>query len=199
MKTLIRMATTDDAEQILAIYAPIVNETVISFEFDPPSIDEMRRRISQTLTELPWVVCEREGRIIGYAYAARYRARLAYQWSVEVSVYVGDNARRQGVARAVYTSLFEILTLQGFVNMLAGITLPNQASVTLHESLGFHSLGTYESVGHKFGYWHDVGWWQRRLQPLPHLPDPPTRLPDVGDSTAFETALASGLAWLQEQ
>lgn len=175
---VIRLATPEDAEQIQAIYAPIVLETAISFEFEPPSVDEIRRRITKTLERLPWIVCEDGGAIRGYAYAAAHRERAAYQWSVDVSVYVGSSSRRSGVGRALYTELLELLRRQGFVNAYAGITLPNPASVRLHQSLGFQPVGTYHSVGWKFGRWHDVEWFELPLRAHDPEPPPPRMMSD---------------------
>ncbi len=145
---VIRLASERDAEQIAAIYAPNVTDTIISFEFEPPTADEMRRRIEVTLERYPWLVCERhDGRLLGYAYAAAHGSRAAYQWSVDVSVYVHEDARRKGVGGALYASLFAALALQGFYNAYAGATLPNPASVGLHESVGFRPIGIYRGVG----------------------------------------------------
>src|SRR5690606_40040690 len=133
MAPVIRLATEQDAAQIQAIYASIVRETAISFEFDPPTVEEMRQRIRKTFERLPWLVYEDRGAILGYVYASPHRERAAYQWSVDVSVYVRADARRSGVGRALYTSLFRLLALQGYYNAYAGISLPNPASVSLHE------------------------------------------------------------------
>ena len=141
---VIRLATEHDAAQIQAIYSPIVRQTATSFEATPPTVDEMRQRLVKTLVDLPWLVCERRGTILGYVYAGRHRARTAYQWSVEASAYVHVEARRMGVGRALYSSLFKILTLQGFYNVYAGITLPNPASVGLHEVDGLGLLAEGE-------------------------------------------------------
>jgi phosphinothricin acetyltransferase len=173
MAPVIRLATEQDAAQIQAIYASIVRETAISFEFDPPTVEEMRQRIRKTLERLPWLVYEDRGAILGYVYASPHRERAAYQWSVDVSVYVRADARRSGVGRALYTSLFRLLALQGYYNAYAGISLPNPASVSLHESLGFRPVGVFQAVGYKFGKWHDVGWWQLALQDRPASPKPP--------------------------
>ena len=127
MTAMIRLATLDDASGVQAIYAPIVRETAISFELEPPTVAEMEQRIVKTLEHLPWLVCERRGNILGYVYASQHRTRAAYQWSVDVSVYVHPNARRLGVGQALYRSLFALLALQGFYNAYAGITLPNPA------------------------------------------------------------------------
>jgi phosphinothricin acetyltransferase len=160
----LRPCTPADAEQIHAIYAPVVEETAISFEYTPPSIAEMRRRIAETIATHPWLVAEVSGRTVGYAYAHRHRERAAYQWTAETSVYISREVRRAGLGRVLYTGLLAQLQLMGFYNACAGITLPNPASVGLHEALGFRPVGVYPRLGWKFGGWHDVGWWIKRLR-----------------------------------
>ena len=196
MAPAIRLATGQDAAQIQTIYAPIVSQTAISFELEPPTVDEMRQRMAQTLAHLPWLVCEHGGEILGYVYASKHRSRAAYQWSVDVSAYVHAQRRRAGIGRALYTSLVGVLALQGFYNAYAGITLPNPASVGLHESVGFQSVGVYRAVGYKLGAWHDVGWWQLPLQAR-STPQPPVDLKLVQESAEWEKALAAGLPLLQ--
>jgi phosphinothricin acetyltransferase len=194
---LIRLASERDAAQIQAIYSPIVSQTVTSFEMEPPTVEEMRRRITDTLAHFPWLVCEHQAQILGYAYASKHRARAAYQWSVDVSVYVHANTRRTGIGRAMYASLFQILRLQGFYNAYAGVALPNPGSVGLHEAMGFKPIGVYSEVGYKFGAWHDVGWWHLALQPKAVSPQPPLDLPPVQHSDGWEKALAEGAALLR--
>lgn len=160
----IRLANLADAPGIAAIYRPYVEGTVISFELSPPSEAEMASRIVRVLERLPWLVCEQEGTILGYAYAGPHRERDAYQWSVDTSVYVQEDQRRRGLGHALYTELFARLKDQGYYTAYAGITLPNAASVALHERFGFEPVGVYRKVGFKLGRWHDVGWWQRRLR-----------------------------------
>jgi len=177
----IRLATPDDAADIQAIYAPIVRDTAISFEYEEPTVDEIARRISKVMARLPWLVwTERdtvgEARVVGYAYAGAHRERAAYQWSADLSAYVHADRRGRGVGKALYTTLMAMLRELGYVNMYAGITLPNAASVALHESIGMRPVGVYSHVGYKFGAWHDVGWWQGELQPLPAAPTPPRSL-----------------------
>jgi len=159
-KVDIRFATADDGAALRDIYAPVVVETAISFEFEPPSSEEMARRVRATLPEHPWLIAE-DDRVRGYAYAGPHSARAAYRWSTDVSVYVDSASRGQGLGRALYLPLFRVLRLQGFREAFAGITLPNAGSVALHESVGFARLGVYRRVGWKFGAWHDVGYWQR--------------------------------------
>ena len=195
--TSIRLATERDAEQVAAIYAPNVTDSIISFELEPPTAHQMRRRIQDTLQRYPWLVCERQGRVLGYAYAGAHSSRPAYQWSVDVSVYVHEEAHRTGVGRALYTALIAALNLQGFYNAYAGATLPNPASVGLHESVGFRPVGVYRGVGYKLGAWHDVGWWHLPLRERVPDPNPPVDLPSVLGSEEWEAALAKGLQLLR--
>ena len=176
---MIRLATAaSDAGAAAAIYAPYVTGAVISFEAVPPSAEEMASRIASTLSYAPYLVYEKDGEVLGFAYAARHRERAAYRWSVDVSVYVHERTHRQGVGRALYTSLFALLRLQGFYAAHAGITLPNPRSVGLHEAVGFVPVGVYRSVGFKRGGWHDVGWWELTLQPHASAPGEP--IPPAG-------------------
>lgn len=193
----IRLASEDDAAHIQAIYAPIVRDTIISFETVVPTVDEMRARIRSTLERQPWLVLTQGDALLGYAYASQHRARIGYQWSVDVSAYVHPEARRIGVARALYTSLLNILIIQGFFNAYAGIALPNPASVGLHEALGFQPVGVYHGVGYKLGAWHDVGWWHLRLCPLMDAPAAPLLLSEARYSSGWQTVLESGLALLR--
>jgi phosphinothricin acetyltransferase len=175
MAPIIRPATEEDSAQILEIYAPFCRDSIISFETEPPCLDEMRRRIAKTLPDYPWLVSDEDGLILGYAYASKHRERAAYIWSADVSVYVREGRRRGGLGRALYTSLFDILRLQGFRNAVAGITLPNPGSEGLHRAMGFQPVGVYRNIGYKCGGWHDVAWFQLTLRdpaPDPRLPEP---------------------------
>jgi L-amino acid N-acyltransferase YncA len=194
---LIRLATERDAAAVRTIYAPVVTQTATSFEFEPPNVDELRSRIAKTLDRFPWIVCDRAGTVLGYAYAGPHRERAAYQWSVEVSVYIDEGARRSGIGRALYTSLFALLRLQGFHNAYAGVTLPNAASVALHESLGFRPVGVYRRVGHKVGAWHDVGWWSLAIGD--HTPSPtlPLAMADARRSPEWDSAMRAGESLLR--
>ncbi len=194
---MIRLATDADGGAAAAIYGPIVAASPISFEVDPPGAAEMGRRIAATLGHAPWLVCERSGAVCGYAYATRHRDRAAYQWSVDVSVYVAEPFRRHGVGRALYTSLLALLRLQRFWAAHAGITLPNAGSVGLHEAMGFQPVGVYRGVGYKAGAWHDVGWWQLSFGARPASPEPPLARAEAERRDGWETALAAGLPLLR--
>jgi L-amino acid N-acyltransferase YncA len=164
MKIRIRSVDAKDAEVIQAIYAPFVSDTAVSFETVVPDVAEIRSRIEAQAENCPWLVCEADESVIGYAYASPHRTRQAYRWSVDVSVYVDPRHHRRGIGRALYTSLFDLLRRQGFINAYAGIALPNPSSVALHESFGFEPVGTFRGVGYKLGRWHDVLWLHLRLR-----------------------------------
>jgi phosphinothricin acetyltransferase len=169
----IRVAILNDAEAIAAIYAPIVSDTAISFELEPPGTEEMRGRIRDTIAMYPWLVSvDRSGAVDGYAYASRHRERAAYRWSVDTSAYVRQDSRGQGVGKRLYRELLAELVRLGYCEAFAGIALPNAGSVALHRSMEFEHIGTYRRVGFKHGTWHDVSWWQRPLRVV-ETPAPP--------------------------
>ncbi len=152
-----------DAAACAAIYAQSFDAGGTTFEEVPPDAAEMARRIASHSSTHAFLVCERGGVVVGYAYANPHRERAAYRWSAEVSAYVDAANARQGIGRELYDALIELLRRQGIRVVLAGITLPNEASVALHESLGFEAVGVYRRIGWKLGRWHDVGWWQLDL------------------------------------
>lgn len=160
----IRTALVEDASLLHEIYAPIVEQTAISFELTPPSIAELAKRIKSYSSSHEWLVAEHAGELLGYAYATPHRPRDAYKYSVETSVYIGRESREKGIGKQLYTELFDRLKSRGFHNAYAGITLPNQASVTLHQSVGFTAIGVFREIGFKHDAWHDVSWWQRRIK-----------------------------------
>lgn len=164
MGELIRHGDPDrDAAACAAIYAPHVADGLASFETEAPDAAEMAARIESAGATHAWLVLEADGEPAGFAYAGPHRARAAYRWSCEVSVYVALDSLRRGVGRRLYEELFGLLRRQRLLVACAGITLPNEASVRLHEALGFQPVGTYRSIGWKHGAWHDVGWWQLAL------------------------------------
>jgi phosphinothricin acetyltransferase len=173
MPPVIRLATSADARGILDIYAPYIRNTSFTFETETPSVAAFAVRINDYLQSWPWLVCEINNIIAGYAYASRYRERTAYQWSVECSVYVHDDFQRMGVGRALYTALFQILKFQGFRNVFAVINLPNEKSAAFHENFGFKYFATYKQVGYKLGQWKNVGWWRLTLNEFGREPAAP--------------------------
>jgi phosphinothricin acetyltransferase len=196
MPPTIRLATPDDAEQVQAIYAPYCH-TPISFEMGPPGVEEMRTRLAKVLGPYPWLIGEDGEEVLGYAYATQHRERAAYRWSVDTAIYVRQGRQRRGVGRALYTSLLAVLPLQGYVNAYAGVTLPNPASVGLHQAMGFQPVGLYRQVGFKCGAWHDVAWYKRPLQPRPGEPLPLRPLAEVQHTREWLEALHVGLQLLR--
>lgn len=190
MTPRIRLAEPGDGPALAEIYRPAVADCATSFELEPPDGAEMARRAAKCMERSPWLVYELEGRPVGYAYGGMHRERAAYQWSVEVSAYVHDDFHKQGIGRALYTSLFAALVVQGYRNAYAGITLPNDASVALHTAVGFTPVGVYRGIGYKFGAWHDVGWFERALAPRVADPPLPRPLGECRSEEAFVAALA---------
>ena len=173
----IRDATPADVAPLVAIYAPYVTDTVVSFEYTVPTLADFAARVHKVQQALPWLVAESAGQVVGYAYAGVHNERAAYQWSVDTSVYVQAAHHGAGVAQQLYAHLFGLLRGLGYVNAYAGITLPNPRSERFHRSWGFEPVGTYRQVGYKFGQWHDVQWLAKQLQPAPAAPVPPLARP----------------------
>lgn len=165
---LVRHADPDrDAAACAAIYAPHITAGVASLEERAPEPHEMGDRIRAIARDYPWLVAELDGEVAGYAYASRHRDRAAYRWAADVTVYISSDHQRRGVGRALYSALFELLERQNVHEVCAGVTLPNEASVGLHEAMGFTLVGVYRDVAFKFGQWRSVGWWQMSLRPRP--------------------------------
>ena len=185
-ETRIRLVTPDDAEAIAAIYAHYVLHTPISFEVAPPSPEDVRDRIQRISERFPYLVCELDGCITGYAYAGRHHERAAYDWSCEVSIYIDSRMHRRCLGRALYGSLLDLLRRLGYYNALAGITLPNDASIGLHTAMGFRPAGVNRNVGFKDGRWWDVAYMEMALQDgYPGSVAPPTA---IGDLDAAEVS-----------
>jgi L-amino acid N-acyltransferase YncA len=183
--TTIRSADPErDSAACAAIYAPSVEGSVTSFEERAPDAAEFATRIAGISATHPWLIAEDDGEVVAYAYACRHRERAAYRWAVDVSVYVAASRRGQGHGRSLYEALFARLWRQRFQVACAGITLPNEASVALHERLGFVAVGVNSRIGWKEGAWRDVGWWQLELVPagedFPDEPLPPEPPPSPG-------------------
>jgi phosphinothricin acetyltransferase len=167
-----------DATPCAAIYAPSVEASATSFEEQAPSAEEVAGRIKRIQPTHPWLVAERGGEVLGYAYACPHRQRPAYRWAAEVSVYVAETQRGRGSGQALYETLFERLRGQHLHMACAGITLPNEPSIALHERLGFVPVGVFRQIGWKAGAWHDVGWWQLDLGSAGSEPPPEPLGPD---------------------
>ncbi len=183
---MIRLAKPTDAAAILDIYAPYIKTTSLTFETEVPTITDFNNRIKSYLENWPWLVYEENGIVVGYAYASRYRERVAYQWGVECSVYIHDDFQRKGLASALYRKLFAILKAQGFTTVYAVVNLPNDPSVILHEKMGFRYFATYENVGYKLGKWKNVGWWQLQLNEYKIEPEAPVKFSELSNELLNE-------------
>ena len=178
----IRAATTADAPELLAIYAPYVRETAITFEYEAPSVDEFAERIANVLKKYPYLAAEHSGEIVGYAYAGPFKARAAYGWAVESTVYVKRSMRRCGVGRALYTGLEHLLAAQHITNVNACIAVPigedpylTRDSVTFHTRLGYRMVGEFDRCAYKFGRWYSMVWMEKHIGA--HLTPQPEVIP----------------------
>jgi L-amino acid N-acyltransferase YncA len=186
----LRLAAPADAAQIAAIYAAFCLETAVSFETTAPDEATMRERISTLVQRYPWLVAvSGTGDVLGYAYAGKHRERAAYRWSVDFTAYLAPEAKRRGIGTELYRALVRICQSLGYYRAFAGITLPNEASVRLHEKIGFRPIGVYRRVGFKLGRWHDVGWWNLDLLPEEDAPREPRSIGEITGSGELDEIL----------
>lgn len=157
------MAEEQDVPGILAIYAPFIEKTAITFEEEVPSVEDMWQRIQTIQKDHPYLVCIIDGDVAGYAYYSPYRSRASYRWAKEISVYINEKYYKRQLGQALYSVLFELARAQGLFTMLAIITIPNMPSIYFHEKLGFVKCAEYKNIGYKIGSWQTVGWWQYEL------------------------------------
>ena len=184
---IIRMATMDDAAAMLDIYAPYVRDTAITFEYTVPSVQEFSDRIQHTLTRYPWLLAEKNGCIIGYAYASAFKARQAYDWAVETSIYVARESRGKGVGRLLHDALENLLQRQGILNMCACIAIPHEnadetldySSMHFHEHMHYRPVGRFHMCGCKFGRWYDLIWMERHIGEHTKNPGPIKRIGEI--------------------
>jgi L-amino acid N-acyltransferase YncA len=191
MTSKIRFATPADAAAVLEIYGPFCDNSPITFETERPAIAEIENRIRKINQRYPWLICEKDNQVVGYAYASPHRDRAAYRWSVDIAIYISGSHRGVGIGTALYTLLFELLRIQGYFKAYAGITLPNPASIRVHQRLGFSLVGIYKQVGYKAGAWHDVSWWDLSLQPTDRLPEETLLMQDAVRRADFRAAIES--------
>jgi L-amino acid N-acyltransferase YncA len=185
----VRLATEADSTSILEIYAPFITDTVITFEYEVPTVTEFGNKITNIQRKYPWLICEVNGSVVGYAYASQFNERAAYDWSVDFSVYIKPQYHRKRIGKALYFALLELLKLQGYYNAYAGVTLPNIKSESLHKSFGFKPVGIYQNVGYKFGNWHDVKWFELKIQDYCKLPITPKIIDEINNTPEFNTII----------
>jgi phosphinothricin acetyltransferase len=188
------MATPGDAAAVAAIYAPYCEGSAVSFEQVAPTPQEMAGRIATVNAHRPWIVLEDDGAVAGYAYATPHNERWAYRWSVNTAIYIARSHHRRGAGRALYATLFELLRNLGYYRAVAGITLPNSASVGLHEAMGFELVGVYRDIGYKLGAWRDVAWYQASLQPIALEPLQPRAIATLHGTAEWDDAVRRGVA-----
>lgn len=167
-----RRATEDDVVSILAIYAPYVTDSAITFEYDVPSEEEFRQRIRTISAEYPYFVCESDGQIIGYAYAHRHMERAAYQWNAEISIYIRQGFTGKGFGKTMCQTLIDLLRLQGIRNVFSCVTIPNERSAHLHHSMEFSTEGIFQNAGYKCGKWQTIAWFRKNIAPYTNEPAP---------------------------
>ena len=199
MALRLRTARDADAAGMLAIYEPFVRTTAISFELEPPDLTEFTRRVRETREYAPWLVCESDGAIAGYAYGSKFRPRPAYRWTIEVTVYVSPAFHRRGIGRALYEALLGCVRAQGYQGATAGIALPNDASIRLHESVGFRPIGVFHAAGFKLGAWHDVAWYELTLGSRGTAPAEPLTTANAQQTDEWHHALARGESLIGQQ
>lgn len=170
---IIRPIEEKDYQAVLDIYKPFITDTAVTFEISVPSPEAWNNRIIEISQTYPWLVCEINGQVAGYAYACKHRDREAYLWNAEVSLYVGKDWHRKGIGTLLYRRLFDILKQQGITNLLAGITIPNPESEAFHQNIGFKKIGNYQKIGCKFNRWYDVGWWELFIAAPDYTPEKP--------------------------
>lgn len=189
----IRLATENDSESLLTIYGEYIRNTAVTFETDIPSVVEFSNRIRNVLESTPWLVCEINGENVGYAYASKHRERAAYQWSVDVTVYINPQFHRKYIATALYTALIELLKIQGYYSTYAGVSLPNVNSEGFHESFGFKPVGVFHNVGYKFGEWRDVKWFELRILGYFANPEVPITINKIKDTEDFRNIIKNAM------
>lgn len=195
-KIIIRPANESDAPAMLALYAPYVEQTTVSSEYVAPTLEEFLGRLRTYTEKTPWLLCEIDGKLAGYGYASPHRTRAGYQWSVETSIYVAPEFHRRGVARALYSALFELLTVQGYYNIFVGITSPNERSIKFHTSMGFVISGAYQDSMYKFGLWRDVLWMAKSLRPHDTEPQPTVSYPEIRDTAVCSRILDTAVGYI---
>lgn len=172
MQELIRFAADSDSARILEIYTPYILNTTISFEYVPPSLSEFTERLQKLRSKYPYLVYERDGIILGFAYASAYQERIAYLYDADLSIYLAPAAQKSGVGTKLYTCLLDLLQKQGFYNVYACITGSNRSSIAFHTALGFRNLGAHPKAGYKFGSWLDIIWMDKQLPQPTTAPAP---------------------------
>ncbi len=188
---VIRQATPEDAEAIINIYAGYIRNTTITFEVEVPTIEEFQKRMEQIQTQFPWLVCEIDGVVAGYAYGSKHAQRAAYRWSADLSVYIDERYHRRHIAAALYAALYAMLRAQGYYTVYAGVSTPNPKSEEFHLAQGFEVVGVYPNVGYKLGKWCTLTWYGLPLREYGDTPQEPKTLKEALTMQEMEEILAN--------
>lgn len=189
MSEYIRMVKLSDSREILALYAPFITDTTISFEYTVPSLEDFTARIEHIAAEYPYLVYIKDEKIIGYAYAHRYLERAAYQWDVEVTIYLADEAQGKGIGKILYHALEDLLQIQGIKNLYSCITANNKHSIGFHKNCGYEIVGSFTKAGYKNGCWQDVVWMQKNISPYIDNPQPPKKMQNLSEKQLADTLI----------
>lgn len=178
-KKIIRFAKTEDAEVILGIYEEYIKNTAVTFEIEVPTIAAFRERMERIMGQFPWLVCEVDGVIAGYAYASKHGERAAYRWSADLSVYINEAYHRNHIATELYSAVIGLLQKQGYFTVYAGVSTPNPKSEAFHTAYGFRNLGEFKNVGYKLGEWRGVAWYELPIAEYVEEPAEPKKIGDI--------------------
>jgi|SRR5688572_11002407 len=194
----IRLVTESDVHSVLDIYKYYVENTIISFEYEPPTAEEYVQRIITNTAKYPWLVIQYKNSIIGFAYGSTHRYRSAYQWSPESTIYMSPGFQTRGLGKVLYKTLFSLMKLQGYFNVFAGVGLPNEKSIAFHKSMGFEEIGIFNKIGYKQGNWHDTHWFQLTISKHILNPPPPLLLKEASSISDFSIILHDANLSLKE-
>lgn len=186
----IRFATKADAAAILEIYGEYIRNTAVTFEIEVPTVEAFAERIEKITASFPWLVCEIDGELAGYAYAAKHGERAAYRWSADLSVYINEKYHRNHIATALYTALLELLRMQGYYTVYAGVSIPNPQSEAFHTAFGFRNAGEFKNVGYKLGAWHGVAWFELAITKYDEEPEETVPIGALAERNACGKVLA---------
>ena len=183
----IRVAKPEDAEELLAVYAPYVTKTAITFEYEVPGLEEFQERIRRTLQRYPYLVAQKDGELLGYAYTGAFVGRAAYDWSAEVSIYLKEDRRKMGIGRRLYQELERISKAQNITNLNACIGYPEKEdehltmnSIQFHAHMGYEMVGVFHKCGYKFGTWYNMAWMEKIIKEHEKSPEPVISFPELG-------------------
>lgn len=195
MQCKIRLAQKEDVQDILNIYAPYIINSTATFEYEVPSLKDFTSRFERITNEFPWLVCEADGEVVGYAYAERAFERAAYQWNADLAVYIGPKYQRMGIAKRFYECLEKFLVLQGYYNVYTAVTGLNDASIRFHHSIGYEKFANFMNSGYKSGEWLDVIWFEKRLGEYQLDPKVPCPFPLLGKKLIQKVMEEAGTVW----